>query len=199
MEPEIAGSMQCLTNCNAELIRTIARGRFGTVWQANLPDQTEVAVKVFLMQEKQSWVTEQDVFKLPGMSHPNILKFIGAEKHTDKIQAEFWLVTAYHNHGSLCDYLKAHTVTWPEMCKIAESMARGLMHLHDEIPATKYGQLKPAIAHRDFKSKNVLLKQDLTACIADFGLALVFEPGEWNFVFYLIPRANLEYLIDQVG
>lgn len=34
------------------------------------------------------------------------------------------------------------------------------------------------MAHRDFKSKNVLLKSDLTACIADFGLALKFEPGK---------------------
>ena len=34
------------------------------------------------------------------------------------------------------------------------------------------------MAHRDFKSKNVLLKADLTACIADFGLALKFEPGK---------------------
>lgn len=53
---------------------------------------------------------------------------------------------------------------------------RGLMHLHEEIPATKTDRLKPAIAHRDFKSKNVLLKDDLTACIADFGLALIFHP-----------------------
>ena len=37
---------------------------------------------------------------------------------------------------------------------------------------------KPAIAHRDFKSKNVLVKNDLTACIADFGLAIKFVPGE---------------------
>ena len=38
--------------------------------------------------------------------------------------------------------------------------------------------MKPAIAHRDFKSKNVLIKSDMSACIADFGLALVFEPGK---------------------
>lgn len=31
---------------------------------------------------------------------------------------------------------------------------------------------------RDFKSKNVLLKSNLTACIADFGLALRFEAGK---------------------
>lgn len=55
---------------------------------------------------------------------------------------------------------------------------RGLMHLHEEVPATKMELYKPAIAHRDFKSKNVLLKNDLTACIADFGLALVFQLGK---------------------
>lgn len=110
------------------------------------------------------------------MRHSNILEYIGVEKHPD--QSELWLITAYHSYGSLCDYLKAHTVTWPELCKIAESMSRGLMHLHEEIGASKTEGLKPSIAHRDFKSKNVLLKDDLTACIADFGLALVFHPGE---------------------
>ena len=38
--------------------------------------------------------------------------------------------------------------------------------------------MKPAIAHRDFKSKNVLIRSDMTACIADFGIALIFEPGK---------------------
>lgn len=49
------------------------------------------------------------------------------------------------------------------------------MHLHESIPAEP---AKPAVAHRDFKSKNVLLKSDMTACIADFGLAIVFEAGK---------------------
>lgn len=112
--------------------------------------------------------------QLPRMKHPNVLEFIGVERH----QEEFWLITAYHPYGSLHDYLKSNTVTWDELCKISESMVRGLMHLHEEIHPTRGdGQgIKPAIAHRDFKSKNVLLKSDLTACIADFGLALVFKP-----------------------
>ena len=104
------------------------------------------------------------------------MHFIGAEKHIFQDgKTEFWLITEYHTYGSLCDYLKSHTVTWQELCKIAESMSRGLMHLHEEIPGNRTEELKPAIAHRDFKSKNVLLKSDLTACIADFGLALVFN------------------------
>lgn len=162
-----------------KLLEVKARGRFGTVWKAQMQPE-EVAVKIFPMQDQQSWHTEQEIFKLPRMKHPNILQFIGAGKKgpEDSGEASLWLVTSYHPNGSLCDYLKSHTVTWKEMCKIAESMARGLMHLHEEIAANKIDGTKPSIAHRDFKSKNVLLKNDLTACIADFGLALIFQPGQ---------------------
>jgi len=54
---------------------------------------------------------------------------------------------------------------------------RGLTYLHEEIPSERADLYKPAVAHRDFKSSNVLLKSDLTACIADFGLALIFRPS----------------------
>jgi len=179
MEPEISVSSQCLVIRPIDLLEIKARGRFGTVWKATMKSD-DVAVKVFPNQDKNSWITEQEIYKLPRMgNHSNILHFIGAEKHIfDHGKIEFWLITQYHTLGSLCDYLKCNTVTWPQLCRIAESMARGLMHLHEEIPSNRTEELKPAIAHRDFKSKNVLLKSDLTACIADFGLALVFAPGQ---------------------
>lgn len=174
-----------------------ARGRFGAVWRAQLK-QDEIAVKIFPMQDKDSWQTEQDIYKLPRMKHENILEFIGVEKHAES--PEFWLITAYHSRGSLCDYLKAHTVTWDELCRISETMARGLTHLHEEIAATKSDGLKPAVAHRDFKSKNVLLKNDLTACIADFGLALVFQPGKFKFLSMQCKLfISLNLIVDNAG
>ena len=62
------------------------------------------------------------------------------------------------------------------MYKIALSMMEGLTFLHEECPpkGSTSGH-KPAIAHRDFKSKNVLIKRDMSACIADFGLAMELE------------------------
>lgn len=58
------------------------------------------------------------------MDHENILRFIGAEKRVDNLHTTFWLVTQYHELGSLQDFLKANTVTWEQLCKIAYTMAR---------------------------------------------------------------------------
>lgn len=164
-----------------QLVEVKAQGRFGAVWKARYM-QDFVAVKIFPPQEKNSWLVERDVYKLFQMKHDNILAFLGAGKHGDSLHVEYWLITAYHELGSLCDYLKASLVTWGDTLKVAESISCGLTHLHEELPATKLEGYKPVVAHRDFKSKNVLLKSDMTACIADFGLAVVFlqgtSPGE---------------------
>ena len=51
-------------------------------------------------------------------------------------------------------------------------MASGLSHLHLEIHGARG---KPAIVHRDIKSRNILVKQNLTCAIADFGLAVKYD------------------------
>ncbi|KAG7234339.1 hypothetical protein INR49_004910 [Caranx melampygus] len=123
-----------------------------------------------LLEHKQSWQNEFEIYSVNGMRHENLLQFIGAEKRGRDLDTE--LVT-----GSLSDYLKANVLSWSQLCVIAQSTSRGLAYLHEDIPGHRDGH-KPAIAHRDFKSKNILLKSDLTACIADFGLALRFEAGK---------------------
>lgn len=159
-----------------QLIEVKAQGRFGAVWKARWGMQP-VAVKIFPPQDKNSWLVEKDVFKLPQMKHENILTFLGASKHGDLQHTEYWLVTEFHERGSLSDHLKAHLVSWGEVLKVSEGIALGLAHLHGELPPNKLEACKPPLAHRDFKSKNVLLKADMTACIADFGLALAFPTG----------------------
>uniref|UniRef100_A0A8C2N1N4 receptor protein serine/threonine kinase n=2 Tax=Cricetulus griseus TaxID=10029 RepID=A0A8C2N1N4_CRIGR len=82
---------------------------------------------------------------------------------------QLWLVSEYHEQGSLFDYLNRNIVTVAGMIKLALSIASGLAHLHMEIVGT---QGKPAIAHRDIKSKNILVKKCDTCAIADLGLAV---------------------------
>lgn len=160
-----------------QLMEIKARGRFGAVWKAQFLTEY-VAVKIFPLQDKSSWKTEQDIYQLPLMKHENILRFIAVEKRGDNLNTELWLITEFHENGSLYDFLKGNILTYAEVLKIAETMCRGLAYLHDDIPGVKGMDGKPAIAHRDFKSKNVLIRKDLSACVADFGLAIKFEPGK---------------------
>lgn len=52
---------------------------------------------------------------------------------------------------------------------MALSISTGLAHLHMDIVGT---QGKPAIAHRDLKSKNILVKINGQCAIGDLGLAV---------------------------
>lgn len=161
-----------------QLMEVKARGRFGNVWKAQYLNDT-VAVKIFPAQEERSWRCEVEIYNLAQFNtHDNVLHFIASERRGDNINVELWLISEFHEIGSLYDYLKGNLNNWTEMLRITESMARGLAFLHEDLPATSTAGHKPAVAHRDFKSKNVLLKSDLTACVADFGLALKFEPGK---------------------
>ena len=167
------------------LVKVIARGRFGSVWKAEIPGEgATVAVKVFPEHDRHSWILEQRFYTLPHTRDcANILRFIGAESHG----SELWLMTEYHDVGSLYDYLKAHTITLNQLADIALSLANGLAFLHTDVNG------KPSVAHRDVKSRNVLLRPDMTACIADFGLALILDASQASDTFPQVTRA-LTYL-----
>lgn len=88
-----------------------------------------------------------------------VLGFIAADNKDNGTWTQLWLVTDYHENGSLCDYLKVVSLNIPSMLQMAYTIAAGLAHLHMEVHGTKG---KPAIAHRDLKSQNILVKRDGT-------------------------------------
>jgi serine/threonine protein kinase len=68
--------------------------------------------------------------------------------------------------NSFADKNKVQTLNWKQRFDIIVGTAEGLAHLH--------GGTKVRIIHRDIKSSNVLLDENLTPKIADFGLARCF-------------------------
>lgn len=123
--------------------------------------------------------------------------FIAADIKGTGSWTQLYLITDYHENGSLYDYLKSTTLDTKAMLKLAYSSVSGLCHLHTEIFST---QGKPAIAHRDLKSKNILVKKNGTCCIADLGLAVKFirwvKSGPWISQWKLIGRPKMEVFIQ---
>uniref|UniRef100_H2Y7B1 receptor protein serine/threonine kinase n=1 Tax=Ciona savignyi TaxID=51511 RepID=H2Y7B1_CIOSA len=154
-----------------EIVREIGKGRYGTVSLGKWKDE-KVALKIFNSTDEDSWFRETEIYQTVLLRHDNVLGFIAADISGAGSWTQLYLITEYHKHGSLYDYLHTKPIVLAEALKLAYSACCGLAHLHTEIAGT---QGKPAIAHRDVKSKNILVKNDGECCVADMGLAVCFS------------------------
>jgi serine/threonine protein kinase len=68
------------------------------------------------------------------------------------------------------DQSRRELLDWKKRFKIIEQIAQGLLYLH------KYSRLR--IIHRDLKASNILLNEDLSPKISDFGMARIFKINE---------------------
>nr|XP_056717068.1 activin receptor type-1C isoform X2 [Euleptes europaea] len=173
----------------------VGKGRFGEVWRGKWCGE-DVAVKIFSSRDERSWFREAEIYQTIMLRHENILGFIAADNKDNGTWTQLWLVSEYYEQGSLFDYLNSNTVTAEGMIKLTFSIASGLAHLHMEIVGT---QGKPAIAHRDLKSKNILVKRNETCAIADLGLAVKHDSVLNTIDIPLNPRVGTKrYMAPEI-
>ncbi|BFZ20998.1 hypothetical protein BsWGS_24037 [Bradybaena similaris] len=153
------------------LLERIGKGRFGEVWRGKWLDE-DVAVKTFSSLDEISWKQETDIYNTGMLHHENILAYYASDTVGILSCTQNWLILQYHGNGSLYDYLQRSDIDTEEMLVLAHSIAAGLAHLHTEIKEGTGKHEKPAIAHRDIKSKNILVKDNGQCCIGDLGHAI---------------------------
>lgn len=144
--------------------RQIGEGGFGKVfvgrWQDNdvaikLVSQSIPLVNSVLLEFHREVTT---MMSLP--SHRNVLPLLAACTRPPSLA----LVTPYCTRGSLYSMLHDQSLhlSWRNIIHIALGAARGMSHLHAF-----------RILHRDLKSGNLLVCNDWTVKVADFGLSRV--------------------------
>jgi serine/threonine-protein kinase len=142
-----------------ELREQLGSGAMGEVWRAadNLLERP-VAVKVL----RTDGSADTDRFRLEAqtagrLSHPNVVGMYDFGSHQDLL----YLVMEFVDGWSLAQELSLRGTLDPsEAAALAAQLASGLAAAHEQ-----------GVIHRDVKPANVMLTDDDTAKIADFGIA----------------------------
>ncbi|KAJ7229443.1 kinase-like domain-containing protein, partial [Mycena rebaudengoi] len=140
-------------------------GGFGDIYRASYGNRT-VALKYMravqymrgsdLRHIRSKFCREALVWK--ELHHQYILPFLGIEG--DSFPSSLCMVSPWMEHGTVLNYLKEYGHS--NVDKLLYEIVQGLAYLHSS-----------RIVHGDLRGTNILINEDWSACLADFGLSIV--------------------------
>ncbi|EMD33245.1 hypothetical protein CERSUDRAFT_142885 [Gelatoporia subvermispora B] len=144
--------------------RSDSHGSYADVWKGQFEGR-QVALKVFriqadstnaenITQDLKTFCREAILWK--RLRHPNITPFRGID--STSFEPGWAIVCDWMPRGTIADYLRSNTAA--NRLRLILDIAEGLEYLH-----------RSKIIHGDLKSPNILVSEQHSACLADFGLA----------------------------
>ncbi|KAL5738995.1 hypothetical protein ACOSQ2_028175 [Xanthoceras sorbifolium] len=154
----------------------IGTGGYGSVYKAQLPSGTVVALKKLHQSDSDEPTFtksfENEIRVLSEIRHRNIVKLYGFCLH----KRCMFLVYEYMDRGSLFCVLhnddEAIELNWTKRVNIIKGIAHALSYLHHNCMLS--------IVHRDISSNNILLNSKAEAFLADFGTARFLNSDSSN-------------------
>ena len=151
--------------CNRyKILDHLGTGGMATVWLGydTILDR-QVAIKTFKIDANDEDAVKRfnrEAKAVTSLSHPNIVSIYDVEN-----EGEFYyLILEYVEGMTLKDYMiKNPRIPIETIVHIAKQIVAGLSHAHQN-----------GIIHRDIKPQNILMNENLTCKITDFGIARAY-------------------------
>jgi len=151
--------------CNRyKILDHLGTGGMATVWLGydTILDR-KVAIKTFKIDANDEGAVKRfnrEAKAVTSLSHPNIVSIYDVENEGDF----YYLILEYVEGMTLKDYMiKNPRIPIETIVHIAKQIAAGLSHAHQN-----------GIIHRDIKPQNILMDDNLTCKITDFGIARAY-------------------------
>ncbi|XP_042475544.1 rust resistance kinase Lr10-like [Macadamia integrifolia] len=170
----------------------LGQGGFGSVYKGKLRSGNLVAIKMLATSKGNGQDFINEVGTIGRIHHVNVVRLIGFCFEGSKRA----LVYDFMPNGSLDKYIfnqeqrgNISSSSWEKMYKIALGVAHGIEYLHRGCDMQ--------ILHFDIKPHNVLLDEDFTPKISDFGLAKLYPTND-NTVPLTAARGTIGYIAPEM-
>jgi serine/threonine protein kinase len=166
-----------------EIGKKIGKGEFGIIYKGKWRG-VDVAIKEFIhLNEHRRKIMINEFNVMIKLHHPHIVQIYGY------IDEPFMIVMEYFKNGSLEQYLKKKRfISFGKKIQFMKDITKALCYLHKRFP--------DYIIHRDIKTSNFLLTDDLKLKISDFGTSKTFKLNKMSSLENLV---NFESNIENVG
>ncbi|XP_041010689.1 G-type lectin S-receptor-like serine/threonine-protein kinase At5g24080 [Juglans microcarpa x Juglans regia] len=167
----------------------LGEGGYGTVFKGTLRSGQLVAVKMLGKSKANGQEFISEVATIGTIHHVNIVQLIGFCVEGSKRA----LVYEFMSNGSLNKYIFSQEgsilLSFEKMHDIALGVARGIKYLHEGC--------EMQILHFDIKPHNILLDENFTPKVSDFGLARLFSADD-SIVSLTAVRGTLGYMAPEL-
>ena len=168
----------------------LGQGGFGSVYKGKLRSGQIVAVKMLVISKANGQDFINEVATIGRIHHINVVRLVGF-----CVEGSKWaLIYDFMSNGSLDKFIflkgeKSIPLSWERLYKIALGVGRGIEYLHQGCDMQ--------ILHFDIKPHNILLDEDFTPKVSDFGLAKLYSTDE-SIVSLTAARGTLGYIAPEL-